>query len=126
MFNGGLDILIIEDDAAIAVLVTAICSHKRWNCVTVSDGLAGIAELRRRSYDAIVLDLMLPRSNGFEVIAFLRAERPQLLKRVVIITAASPKTLEAFDASRVRALLTKPFDMTEFLAALDAAVSVEQ
>lgn len=122
----GLDILIIEDDAAIAVLVTAICSHKRWNCVTVSDGTAGIAELRRKNYDAIVLDLMLPRQNGFEVIAYLRAERPQLLKRVVIITAASPKTLEAFDATRVGALLQKPFDMAEFLAALDAAVSVEQ
>ena len=57
-------------------------------------GVAAIASLRRTRYEAVVLDLMLPRCNGFEVLAYMRAERPAMLKRVVVITAATPMAIE--------------------------------
>ena len=118
--------LVIEDDPALGALIAALCRLKQWNACCVTDGHAAIAALRRGNYDAIVLDLMLPRCNGFEVLAFLRAERPSLLKRVVVITAASQRTLEAFDRAPIAALIHKPFELSDFLAAVDSAVSVEK
>src|ERR1051326_3582606 len=117
-------ILIVEDDPSIATLVSSICKHRGWDCHMVSDGDAAMGLLRRHRYEAIVLDLMMPRANGFEVIAFLRAEQPAMLPRVVVITAASATTLASFNEKQVGALLHKPFELVDLQEALDRAVSI--
>lgn len=121
-----VSILIIEDDPSIATFLASICKHRGWDCHTVSDGNAAMSLLRRHHYQAVVLDLMMPRSNGFEVIAYLRAEQPEMLHRVIVITAASAKTLESFDEKQVGALLHKPFELGDLQEALDKAVSIEE
>lgn len=121
-----MSVLIVENDPSIATLIASICKYRGWNCESVPDGDAAVARLRRNRYSAIVLDLMLPRRNGFEVLAFLRAERRAPLKRVVVITAAEPRTLQAFDSSEIGAMLRKPFEIDDLQIAIEGALSVEE
>jgi DNA-binding response OmpR family regulator len=118
-------ILVVEDDPPIADLISSLCHTREWTCDFAPDGDAAINKLRRGDYAAVVLDLMLPRRNGFDVVAFLRAERPSMLKRVVVVTAATPLTLAGFDAAPLGGLLHKPFDITELLDVLERCLSTE-
>src|ERR671928_165571 len=90
-------VLLIDDDPTVRSLLAAIMNRDGVAHEDACDGAAAIALLRRSDYDAVVLDLMLPELNGFEILRFLKAERPHLLPRVVIITAASESTLRHFD-----------------------------
>jgi serine/threonine protein kinase/CheY-like chemotaxis protein len=72
-----------------------------------------IAMLRQKPYCAILLDLMLPDVNGFEVLRFLRSERPAELGRVIIVTAAGDETLRDFDTDGTFHLVRKPYDIGE-------------
>jgi two-component system response regulator VicR len=108
-------ILIAEDDAALRILLTALFSHAGYTFDVVSNGDHAIECIRRKRYGAILLDLMLPGTNGFEVLHFVRAEKPLLMPRIIIMTAASNQTLSHFDDTAIGALLHKPFDVQELL-----------
>lgn len=107
-------VLLIDDDPCVRGLLGALMTRHGLTHETACDGAEAIALLRRRDYGAVVLDLMLPERNGFEVLRFLEAERPHMLERVVVITAAPEATLRDFEDRRhVSAVLRKPFDIVE-------------
>lgn len=116
-------VLVVEDDPAIGTLVETILTRRGFDCDTIADGEDAIRRLRATSYDAILLDLMLPGTFGFEVLRFLDAERPGMSRRVVVMTAASNVTLRDFDVSGIRALLRKPFDIETLVQHVDACTS---
>jgi DNA-binding response OmpR family regulator len=109
-------ILIIDDDPGIRGLLTVVLRRKGFECDIATDGEEAQKKLRRNDYDAILLDLMLPRLNGFEVIRFLKAERRSMLERVIVVTAVAEITLRDFsDQDLVWALLRKPFDLHQLI-----------
>lgn len=113
-------VLVIEDDDAIRVLISALCARLGLTVEVAADGVAGVAMIRKRNYDALLLDLMLPKINGFEVLREVRASAPSLLARTIIITAVSDATLRDFDGGGTLALLRKPFDIADLHDALVA------
>lgn len=113
-------VLVIEDDDAIRVLISALCTRLGLTVEVAADGAEGVALIRRRSYDALLLDLMLPKVNGFEVLREVRAIAPALLARTIIITAVSEATLRDFDGGGTLVLLRKPFDIEDLQDALVA------
>jgi len=118
-------ILIVEDDLAICTLLQALMQHRGYDCDVVRDGDEAIRKLRRNDYAAILLDLMLPGTFGFDVIRFLDAERPAMSSRVIVLTAACPATLRHFDASTIRTVMHKPIDVHELAAHVDACASLD-
>lgn len=110
--------LIVEDDATISVLIAAICNRLGIQTDVAADGETALVHLRRRRYDALLLDLMLPKVNGFELLREVRSICPELLRRTIIITAAGPSTLRDFDGGGTFTLLHKPFDLGELADAL--------
>lgn len=105
-------ILIIDDDPGIRGLLEVVLRRKGFECDLASDGAEAEKKLRVFDYDVILLDLMLPRLNGFEVLRFLKAERRAMLGRVIVVTAVAEITLRDFqDQKLVWALLRKPFDI---------------
>lgn len=118
-------ILLVDDDEPICVLITAICARMNVQVECAPDGEIGLAMLRRRPYDALLLDLMLPKQNGFEVLRELRSFMPLLLSRTIIITAASDATLRDFDGGGSLVLLRKPFDIADLTDALTACTGCE-
>jgi len=105
-------ILIIDDDPGIRGLLEVVLRRKGFECDLAVDGAEAEKKLRVFDYDAILLDLMLPRLNGFELLRFLKSDRRAMLDRVIIVTAVAEITLRDFDDQKlVWALLRKPFDI---------------
>jgi DNA-binding response OmpR family regulator len=111
-------ILVVEDDEPTRVLITALCRRLGIDVEVAADGVRALDLIRRRPYAALLLDLMLPKMNGFELLREVRACAPAMLARTIVITAASDLTLRDFDGGGTLALLRKPFDIADLMDAL--------
>ena len=108
-------VLVADDDPAVCTLLKALLRRSAFSCDIVSDGDAALRRLRTSEYDAVLLDLMMPGTWGIDVIRSLQVERPEMVKRVIVITAASTAALRNFDSEPVYALVRKPFDIDELI-----------
>ncbi len=117
-------VLIVDDDDGIQTLMKALLRRREVIVDSASDGDAALRKMREQSYDSIVLDLMLPKLNGFEVVRELKTNAPDLLKRTIVVTAVSNHALRDFeDSELVRRVMRKPFDINEFVDEVLACAS---
>jgi len=105
-------ILVVEDDPLLSDRIELVL-QSQGKVTTVVDGEGAISQLFTGFFDAIILDLMLPRLSGFDVIRHLMMRRPELLKSTIIVTGAQDSTLQFIDANELYAVLHKPFDFNE-------------
>src|SRR5438093_5848331 len=106
--------LVVEDDAAIGRLVRDVLERETFTVETVRRGDEAIQRLKTIAYDLLILDLVLPRASGEEVMTFLEDTQPNALRRVIVMTA-SPRRLSCEFLERVCRILTKPFDIDELV-----------
>ncbi len=114
-----IKILIVEDEVPISDLLKMSLSDAGYLCTCVYDGMEAADRIEEESYDLILLDIMLPRIDGFELMSYIRpTETP-----VIFITAKS----EVCD--RVKGLkmgaedyIVKPFDILELLARVEGVL----
>jgi DNA-binding response OmpR family regulator len=113
------EVLVVDGDASIRSLLEVVVRMLPRRPVAAGDGRSAIALIETHSFDALVLDLMLPEISGEEVLHFLAGYAPELLGRTVIVT-----TLPANRWSRLAemyscaAVLPKPFSLDELQNAL--------
>lgn len=110
-------ILIVEDETAINDLVKRNLQLVGHQCHSVFDGEAAVSEIQNQSYDLMILDIMLPGLDGFEVIKQAN-ETP-----TIFLTAKSslPDRIKGFSMG-ADDYLTKPFEMLELLARVEAVL----
>jgi two-component system alkaline phosphatase synthesis response regulator PhoP len=108
--------LVVEDDPAIRRLVEKLLTRSRVEIDTASDGRTAIDKLRTQQYSVLVLDLMVPEINGFEVIEFLKETK--LSVPVAVVSAVSQQALTRLDLDIVKLVISKPFDVDEFTKAI--------
>ena len=106
-----VSILVIEDDEALRILFDALFTRKGFRVECVNDGAQGLLRLEQRAYDAVLLDLMMPICNGFDVLHILGEKHPELLRQIVVTTGVSERELSKVDRDGVFAVLRKPFDI---------------
>ena len=105
-------VLIVEDDQPIRTLMVAAMRHEPLEIHTAPDGLAALELVRANDYAVILLDLMLPRVNGFEFMERLDAvKRPGAAPITIVMTAFDGAPVKRLGAMRVQAILHKPFDI---------------
>jgi DNA-binding response OmpR family regulator len=123
--NGApLDVLVIEDDSPIQRLLKHIIERLGFQCECADDGVEGLACIRRKNPRVIVLDLLLPRVNGFDVLRHLKASTPEVLARVIIVTAAAESTYAGCkEIELTHCLIRKPIDLEFFCSAVSACHS---
>jgi DNA-binding response OmpR family regulator len=111
---------VVDDDLGIRTLLGAALQLRGMECEAVPDGNGAIEALSRGGCNVILLDLLLPRTNGFEVLRHLKATRPEMLQRTIVMTAAGAATLRDFsDGSLVWHVFHKPFDINELLRSVE-------
>ena len=125
VLSSQMKILLAEDDAGIRELMTTVLTRSGIEVDAVGDGATALRQLRSTAYEAVLLDLMLPRVNGFEVVRELRSASPRLLDRTIVVTAASEATLRDFDRSQVFALIRKPFDINDLLGTIASCTAAK-
>ena len=116
-------LLYAEDEKSLARAVSTILTRNNYSVDTVQDGESALEYLETGNYDGVILDVMMPKKDGFEVLKTMRARgdyTPVLLltARAEIDDRVSGLDLGAND------YLTKPFDMKELLARIRAMTRV--
>jgi len=113
-------ILVIDDEPSIVKLVTAYLKPEGYEIHTAADGNAGLKAARVYKPDVIVLDLMLPGKDGFEVLSQLRRESNVY---VILLTAKTEETDKIVGLSvGADDYMTKPFSPRELVARIKAAL----
>ena len=108
--------LVVEDDPAIRRLVEKLLTRLKIRIDLASDGRTAIAKLSTQPYSVLVLDLMVPELNGFEVIDYIKREN--ITVPVAVVSAVSQQALTKLDLDVVKLVISKPFDVDEFTKAI--------
>jgi CheY-like chemotaxis protein len=80
-------ILVVDDDPDIRTLMEAILEPAGHSVTMAADGQEALSKLKRRSYDLIILDIMMPTMSGYEVLEQIRAIPSRASTPVVVVTA---------------------------------------
>jgi two-component system, OmpR family, alkaline phosphatase synthesis response regulator PhoP len=112
-------LLLIEDEPGLVLTLRDRLSREGYAIETSSDGESGLERAAREPFDLVLLDVMLPRLNGFDVLRELRkrgAEMP------VIMLTAKGQVVDKVVGLKLGAddYVTKPFEMVELLARIEA------
>jgi len=115
-----MNVLVVDDDVAIRTLVTRVFARRGDKVTSAVDGDAAIDCLKLHSFDLVVLDLMMPRTDGFGVLAYLSTldgNRP----KIIVMTAAVPGLVDKVPEELVVGVLGKPFDLHALVALAENA-----
>lgn len=112
-------LLIVDDDRMTRMLIPALLAERHWDIQQASDGAEAIDRLAQREFDVMVLDLMMPNVNGFQVLDHLRLKHPQLLKKTIVLSglAGQKQALELSEKELFR-IMRKPFRMRDLVNAI--------
>lgn len=106
----GARVLIAEDEANIAESLSFILGREGHEVLAVADGAAALRQLHGELPDLLILDVMLPGLNGFEVLKAIKSDpRLKSLPVIVLTAKTQPQDRELAEAIGVSAYLTKPF-----------------
>jgi two-component system, OmpR family, response regulator len=117
--SGPVHILVVEDEQRLAFLLRRVLLEERHTVDLAHDGHTGLDLALSDTYDVVILDVMLPGIDGFEVCRQMRAER--VMSPVLMLTARG-SVEDRVTGLNVGAddYLTKPFAMEELLARINA------
>ena len=107
--------LVIDDDPALQGLFSTLLGRDGFAVHCAPNGRTAFEYIRRGSYSVILLDLMMPEVNGFELLDQLERNSPHLLDRVIIVTGASQRDMDVLGAKHVWGLIRKPFEIDELV-----------
>ena len=115
--------LLIDDDARLGALVTEYLGRHEIDVTVAGDGERGLSVLRKGRFDVVLLDVMLPGADGFEVCRRLRAA-PELAALPVIMLTARGDDVDKIVGLELGAddYLAKPFNPRELLARIHAVL----
>jgi len=111
-------ILVVEDEPVLLTTLEYNLKRQGYRVITASDGLMALERARRERPDAIVLDVMLPKMDGFEVCRTLRKE----MNVPILMLTARDEEIDKVVGLEVGAddYMTKPFSMRELVARVKA------
>jgi two-component system alkaline phosphatase synthesis response regulator PhoP len=112
-------ILLVEDEPGLVLTLSDLLTTEGYDVESAMNGLAGLAMALKGEFDLILLDVMLPGKNGFEVCRELRASG---CDSAVLMLTAKTQVSDRVGGLKIGAddYLTKPFDPSELLARVEA------
>jgi len=121
------DILIVEDEPAILNSLEFILAHAGWETQSVTNGEAALEEIGKLLPRMVVLDVMLPRQSGFDVLKTLRAD-PKTRDLPVLILTAKGQQQDRRTARHLGAtsFVTKPYANTDVVEAVRQLIGANE
>lgn len=115
-------ILIVEDDESIAEVQKDYLEMSGYECQTAPDGTQGLEMIRNGEFDLVILDLMLPGRDGFDILKEIAEEK----EIPVLVVSAKDEEMHKIRALNLGAddYITKPFSMAELVARVNGHLKV--
>jgi two-component system alkaline phosphatase synthesis response regulator PhoP len=112
-------ILLVEDERGLVMTLTDLLSAEGYEVESATDGVTGLAKAASGHYDLLILDVMLPGKNGFEVCRELRRQGKDV---AVLMLTAKTQVVDRVVGLKLGAddYLSKPFDPSELMARIEA------
>ncbi|WP_180230327.1 response regulator transcription factor [Bacillus cereus] len=113
-------ILVVEDDQEIQELIKQFLMTQQYKVIVASDGLEGMNQFNKQSFDLILLDVMMPNLNGFEVAKMIRS---QSNIPIIMLTALEEEQdqMKGFDLG-IDDYITKPFSFHVLMRRVEAVL----
>ncbi|PEK11883.1 DNA-binding response regulator [Bacillus toyonensis] len=113
-------ILVVEDDQEIQELIKQFLMTQQYKVIVASDGLEGMKQFNKQSFDLILLDVMMPSLNGFEVAKMIRS---QSNIPIIMLTALEEEQdqMKGFDLG-IDDYITKPFSFHVLMRRVEAVL----
>nr|WP_326172430.1 response regulator transcription factor [uncultured Oscillibacter sp.] len=114
-----INVLIVEDEAPISNLIRLSLTKEKYRCTCAFDGTEAADYLEKNQYDLILLDVMLPEIDGFELMDYIRP-----LAIPVIFLTAKDSVQDRVNGLKLGAedYIVKPFEVVELLARIDVVL----
>jgi two-component system alkaline phosphatase synthesis response regulator PhoP len=110
-------ILVTDDSPTIVAMIKELLDSNGYSVVTASDGQEALDKAKKEKPDLIILDLMLPKIDGYKVCAMLKFDKNYSSIPIIILTARAGEADKELGAEvRADAYVTKPFEPNAFLA----------
>lgn len=114
-----IKVLIVDDEKPICDLIDMTLTASGYHCASVQDGSEALDRIEREAFDLILLDVMLPGTNGYDIMEYIRP-----FQVPVIFITARHEVRDRVKGLRLGAddYLIKPFDVVELLARVEAVL----
>lgn len=114
-----MKILLVEDELGLILTLTDRLRSENFEVVSATDGESGLQKALSENFDLLILDVMLPKKNGYDVCRDLRQKN---ITTPVLMLTAKGETLDKVLGLKLGAddYLTKPFEVIELLARIEA------
>ena len=115
-------ILVVDDEEALRTVLSSELSSEGYLVDTASDGDEAITILQGKSFDLVLLDIKMPRVDGFEVLKFIKKTNPVM--KVIMLTAFADLK-NAIESKKLGAedFISKPYDLVDLLTTIERVLS---
>jgi CheY-like chemotaxis protein len=118
---GQKKVLVVEDEPAVRALLSLVLETRDYAVATAEDGQQALVKVQTERPDAILLNLMLPKIDGWSVLEALYHDATSAC--IPIIAMSAGQCLEMLGNQGVRAFLSKPFDVEGLIGAIEEALA---
>lgn len=114
-------VLVVDDEEALRYLLSTELVAEGYEVETAGDGDEAIEAIKRKDYDVVLLDIKMPRVDGFEVLRFIKQNKPEI--KVIMLTAYAD-VKNAIEALKLGAsdFVSKPYDLEDILSSINRAL----
>jgi CheY-like chemotaxis protein len=115
-------ILVVDDEEALRTVLSSELVSEGYSVETASDGDEAITILTGKVFDLVLLDIKMPRVDGFEVLRFIKKNSPQI--KVIMLTAFADLK-NAIESKKLGAedFISKPYDLVDLLTTIERVLS---
>jgi DNA-binding NtrC family response regulator len=115
-------VLVVDDEDALRTVLSSELINEGYEVRSAADGDEAISELEKNAYDMVLLDIKMPRMNGFEVLKHLKQKHPKT--KVVMLTGFADLK-NAIESKKLGAddFVSKPYDLVDLLTTIERVLS---
>jgi len=115
-------VLVVDDEDSLRTVLSNELSNEGYEVRNAADGDAAISELQKTEYDLVLLDIKMPRMNGFEVLKFIKEGHPKT--KVVMLTGFADLK-NAIESKKLGAddFVSKPYDLVDLLTTIERVLT---
>ncbi len=115
-------ILVVDDEEALRTVLSSELVNAGYDVTTASDGDEAISVVQNKKFDLVLLDIKMPRVDGFEVLKFIKKNLPAI--KVIMLTGfADLKNAIESKKHGAEDFVSKPYDLVDLLTTIERVLS---